>query len=67
MLKRFGLLLGPRMPLLRRSTGRGDGIVLVGANLPTRKTLPVIAAPRRLLRGTLPPKKGVIRPDGVAW
>jgi hypothetical protein len=40
--------------------------VLVGANLPTRKTLPVIAAPRRLLRGTLPPKKGVIRPDGVA-
>ena len=64
MLKRFGLLLGPGMPLLRRSTGRGD--VLVGANLPTRKTLPVIATPRRLLRGTLPPKKGVIRPDGAA-
>ena len=66
MLKRFGLLLGPGLSVLRRSTGRGDEIVPIGANFPTRKTLPVIAAPRRLLRGTLPPKKGVIRPDGVA-
>jgi hypothetical protein len=66
MLERFALLLRPGMPLLRRSTGRGHGIVLVGANLPTRKAPPVIAAPRRLLRGTLPPKKGVLRPDGVA-
>jgi hypothetical protein len=66
MLGRFGLLLGPGLSVPRRSTGRGDEIVLVGANCPTRKALRVIAAPGRLLRGNLPPKKGVIRPDGIA-
>jgi L-fucose mutarotase/ribose pyranase (RbsD/FucU family) len=66
MLKRFGVLLGPGLSVLRRSTGRGHEIVLVGANFPMRKALPVIATPGRLLRGNLPPKEGVIRPDGVA-
>lgn len=58
MLKRFDLLLGSELSVLRRSTGRGDEIVLVGANFPARKGW--------LLRGNRPPKKGVIRPDGVA-
>ena len=66
MLKRFGLLLGPGLSVLRRSTGRGDEIVPIGANFPTRKALPVIAPPGRLRRGNLPPEKGVLRPDGVA-
>ena len=67
MLKRFDRLLGPELSVLRRSTGRGDEIVLVGANFPPRKALPVIAVPGRLLRGDLPPKMGVTRPDEVAW
>jgi len=65
MLKRFGLLLGPGLSVLRRSTGRGDEIVPIGANFPTRKALPVIAASGRPRRGNLPPKKGLLRPDRV--
>jgi len=66
MLKRFGLLLGPGLLALRRSTGCADEIVVVDANSPTRKLLPVIAAPGRLRRDNLPLKKGDIRPDGAA-
>jgi L-fucose mutarotase/ribose pyranase (RbsD/FucU family) len=66
MLKRFDLLLGSELSVLRGSTGRGEEIVLVGANFRARKASPVIAAPGWLLRGNRPPKKGVIRPDGVA-
>jgi L-fucose mutarotase/ribose pyranase (RbsD/FucU family) len=66
MLRRLDLLLGPGLSALRRLTDRGDEIVLVGANFPAHKALPVTAAPGRLLRGNPPPKKGVIRTDGVA-
>ena len=66
MLRRFDLLLGPELSALRPSTGPGDEIVLVGANSPTHKALPVIVVPGRLLRGNLPPKKGVIRTYRVA-
>lgn len=66
MLRCLDLLLGPELSALRRLTDRGEEIVLVGANFRTRKALPVIAAPGRLLRGNLPPKNGVIRTDGVA-
>jgi len=66
MLKRFDPLLGSELSVLRRSTGCGDEIVLGGANFPSRKVSPVIAAPGRLFGSNHPPKKGVIRPDGVA-